>query len=123
VTRTALVIACLFLMGRSTALAGDTLWTRRDSGEHPRTLLVDRDDNIIAVGTRYGVGTGNDVFVVKYSADGTRQWYVTIAGPGASQDEAKGAAMDPAGNIYITTSTGLFPDFDILTVKLDPTGI
>ncbi|MCX6843960.1 MAG: SBBP repeat-containing protein [candidate division WOR-3 bacterium] len=124
-TRTVLTAACLFLMGANMALADDTLWTRYFRGDrdcYGRTLLVDHDDNIIAVGTWLGAGTGNDVGVVKVSPDGTRLWFVTVAGPGAYNDEAKGAALDPDGNIYVTALSGLFPDFDIMTVKLDPTG-
>ncbi|MCX6841187.1 MAG: SBBP repeat-containing protein [candidate division WOR-3 bacterium] len=124
-TRTVLTAACLFLMGTSMALADDTLWTRYFPGDrdcYGRTLLVDHDDNIIAVGTCLGAGSGNDVGVVKVSPDGTRLWFVTVAGPGAYNDEAKGAALDPDGNIYVTASSGLYPDFDIMTVKLDPTG-
>ncbi|MCX6843959.1 MAG: SBBP repeat-containing protein, partial [candidate division WOR-3 bacterium] len=63
-----------------------------------------------------------DIGVVKYSSDGTLQWSATIAGPGAFNDEVKGATLDPDGNIYVTASSGLYPDFDIMTVKLDPTG-
>ena len=124
-TRTVLTTACLFLMGTSAAIADDTLWARyfrSDRDCYGRTLLVDKDDNIIAVGTCMGAGSGNDVGVVKVSPDGTRLWFVTVAGPGAYNDEAKGAALDADGNIYFTASSGLYPDFDIMTVKLDPTG-
>ncbi len=124
-TRTVLTIACLFLMGANAALADDTCWTRHfnlDGDCYARALLVGQEDNIIAVGTRIGGATGNDVVVVKYSPDGTLEWSAVIAGPGAYNEEAKGAALDPNGNIYITASTGLYPDFDIMTVKLDPTG-
>ena len=124
-TRTVLTTACLFLMGTSAAIADDTLWARyfrSDRDCYGRTLLVDKDDNIIAVGTCMGAGSGNDVGVVKVSPDGTRLWFVTVAGPGAYNDEAKGAALDPDGNIYVTALSGLYPDFDIMTVKLDPTG-
>jgi hypothetical protein len=109
------------------ALADDTLWTRRYDGQgrrddYARTVLNDQEDNVIVVGTCLGTGTGNDVGVVKYASDGTQLWFVTIAGQGASNDDAKGAALDPLGNIYITASSGLYPDYDILTVKLTPAG-
>jgi hypothetical protein len=109
------------------ALADDTLWTQRYDGQgrrddYAKVVLVDQQDNVIVVGTCMGAGSGNDVGVVKYSSDGTQQWFATIAGPGAYNDEAKGAALDPSGNIYVTASSGIFPDYDILTVKLTPSG-
>jgi hypothetical protein len=124
-TRAVLTATCLLLLGASTALADDTLWTRRYAGDHDcyaQTVLTDQEDNIIVVGTCLGAGTGNDIGVVKYSSDGTQQWFVTIAGSGSNNDEAKGAGVDTAGNIYVTGSSGLFPDYDILTVKLTPSG-
>jgi len=105
----------------------DTLWTRRYNGQgnrddNARVVLVDREDNVISVGSCIGVGTGNDIGVVKYAADGSQQWFVTIAGSGASNDDAKGAALDTLGNIYITGTTGTYPNYNIMTVKLTPTG-
>ena len=124
-TRAVLTAACLFLLGAGTALAGDTLWTRRYEGTrdgYARALLVDRKDNVIVVGTCLGAGTGNDVVVVNYSPDGALHWSTTIAGPGASSDEARAAALDSLGDIYVTASTGIFPDLNILTIKLTPSG-
>ncbi len=123
--RAVLAAVCLFLLGASAAFGRDTLWTRRYEGTrdgYARALLVDRKDNVIAVGTCLGAGTGNDVVVVKYGPDGAMKWSTTIAGPGASSDEARTAALDSLGNIYVTASTGIFPDLDILTIKLTPSG-
>jgi hypothetical protein len=125
VTRAVLTAACLLLLGASTALADDTLWTRhfnRGRDCYARALLVDQEDNIIVVGTCLGAGSGHDIVVVKYSSDGTEQWFATIAGPGASNDEVNDAALDPAGDIYITSTAGIYPDYDIMTVKLIATG-
>ena len=126
-TRAVLTAACLLLLGTSMALAADTLWTRRYDGQgrrddYAKTVLVDQDDNVIVVGTCMGTSSGNDVGVVKYDSAGNQMWFATIAGPGASDEEAKGAALDPSGNIYITASTGLYPDFDIMTVKYTSQG-
>ncbi|MCX6841252.1 MAG: hypothetical protein NTX53_03060, partial [candidate division WOR-3 bacterium] len=58
-TRAALAAACLLLLGASTALADDTLWTRHYNADRDcfaQALLVDREDNIIAVGTSLGAG-------------------------------------------------------------------
>ena len=130
-TRAVLTAACLFLMGTSTAIADDTipdiLWTWRYDGQGGRddfakTVLVDEDDNVIVVGTCMGTNRSNDVGVVKYSPDGTELWLATIAGPGASNEEVKGAAVGPNGAIYICASSGLYPDFDFLVVKYTAEG-
>ncbi|MCX6841184.1 MAG: SBBP repeat-containing protein [candidate division WOR-3 bacterium] len=124
-TRAVLTAACLFLLGASAAPARDTLWTRRYQGTldgYARALLVDRQDNVIVVGTCLGAATGNDVVVVKYGPGGDLQWSATFAGPGASGDEARAAALDSLGDIYVTASTGVFPDVNILTIKLTPSG-
>ena len=129
--RAVLTIACLLLLGTSMAFADDTipdtLWTRRYDGQgrrddYAKTVLVDKHDNIIVVGTCLGAGSGNDVGVVKYDSTGTQLWFVTIAGPGAYNEEARGAAVGPNGAIYICASSGLYPDFDFLVVKLTADG-
>ncbi|MCX6841185.1 MAG: SBBP repeat-containing protein [candidate division WOR-3 bacterium] len=127
-TRAVLTAACLLLLGASAALGDDdTMWTRRYDGQgrrddYAKTVLVDQEDNVIVVGTCMGNGSGNDVGVVKYDSAGTEMWFATIAGPGASNEEAKGAAVGPNGFIYITASTGVYPDFDIMTVKYTAQG-
>ena len=130
-TRAVLTAACLFLLGTSMALADDTipdiLWTWRYDGQGGRdddakTVLVDQNDNVIVVGTCMGAGSGNDVGVVKYSPDGTELWLATIAGPGSSSEEARGAAVGPNGAIYICASSGLYPDFDFLVVEYTAEG-
>jgi len=131
VPRAVLTIACLLLLGTSMAFADDsipdTLWTRRYDGQgrrddYAKTVLVDQEDNIIVVGTCMGTGSGNDVGVVKYDSTGTQMWFATIAGPGAYNEEAKGAAVGPNDAIYICASSGLYPDLDIMVVKLTADG-
>ena len=129
--RAVLTIACLLLLGTSMAFADDsipdTLWTRRYDGQgrrddYAKTVLVDQEDNVIVVGTGLGTGSGNDVEVVKYDSAGNQIWFATIAGPGGNNDEARGAALGPNGDIYICASSGLYPDFDIMVVKLPAAG-
>jgi hypothetical protein len=128
VNKAILAAACLLLLAASTASADDTLWTRRFNGpgnrdDAARKVFVDAQDNVIAVGSCIGIGTGNDIVAVEYDADGTLLWSTTIAGAGASNDDAKGAAADSATRaIYITSTTGIYPDYNIMTVKLDATG-
>jgi len=125
VTRAVLTIACLFLLGTSMALA-DTLWTRRYSGpagdDVAKVVLTDASNNVIMVGSSAGYDYANDFVVVKYSPDGDTFWTRRIAGPPGSNDDAMAAAIDPSGAVSITGSTGSWPDFNILTVKLYPDG-
>jgi hypothetical protein len=52
-----------------------------------------------------GNAGGNDVFVTKFKADGTALVYSTYLG-GSGDDEGTGIVVDPAGNAYVTGTTG-----------------
>ena len=124
-TRAVLTIACLFLLGTSMALA-DTLWTRGYSGpggeDAAKAVLTDASNNVIMVGSSASYGYDNDFVVVKYSPNGDTIWTKRIAGPSGSNDDAMAAAIDSSGAVSVTGSTGTWPDFNILTVKLYPDG-
>jgi len=127
VNRAVLTVACLFLLGASTTFADDTLWTRRyngtgDRNDAARVALVDASGGVIVVGSTVGSTTGLDISVVKYNSAGFQLWTATIAGSGTSHDEAAGAALDRTGAIHVTGTTGTYPNYDILTVKLNADG-
>jgi len=125
VTRTVAALFCLVVL--STAFAGDTLWTRRYAGpaaqdDEACIVLVDSLDNVIIVGTVVGVGSGLDIAVVKYGPAGNQIWARGISGPGASNDRAGGACIARDGTVYVSGSTGAFPDYNVLTVGIDASG-
>ena len=71
--------------------------------------------------------TGGDVLVAKFSSTGQKLWDKTIASPGA--EYARGIAVDPTGNVYITGQTdGTLPGqtsaggIDSFVAKYDTNG-
>jgi len=86
-----------------------------------------------ALDVSYNLGT--DVFVSKFSKDGSRLLYSTFIG-GGDYDEGLGIRLDDEGNIYVggltnssdfPTTTGAFDetangDMDLFLLKIDPTG-
>jgi len=70
-------------------------------------------------------GGGGDVFVVKYSSAGVKQWTRQLGT--SSGDYGLGIAVDSAGNVYVTGSTdgsldgnGNAGDRDVFVLKLSP---
>jgi beta-propeller repeat-containing protein len=106
----------------------DMLWARRAGGvdsDVGYAVATDSFGNIYVAGAFYGtndvpsvqplVSAGlSDIFVAKYNADGGLLW-ARRAG-GTSYDEARGVAVDGAGNVYVT---GLFQ----LTANFGPTNL
>jgi len=108
-------------------LAGDTLWTRRYDGpahsdEMACGVFTDAERNVIVLGSSPGTTTAFDIVVLKYSPGGDSLWVNRIAGPGTSNDIAQAGAVDASGAIYLTATTGTYPDYNILTLKLNPDG-
>ncbi|OFY71907.1 MAG: hypothetical protein A3G23_05130 [Bacteroidetes bacterium RIFCSPLOWO2_12_FULL_37_12] len=74
------------------------------------SITTDVDSNIIVTGqfkftTDFGgqslTSAGmQDIFIAKYSYDGTLQWVKQIGG--VTNDQGKGVAVDASGNIYVT---------------------
>jgi len=85
-----------------------TLSTDWDGG-----VATDSSGNVYVTGSTGGGLDGNtsagsyDIFVVKYSSSGTKQWTKQLGT--SSTDWALGVATDPSGNVYVTgyTSGGL----------------
>jgi beta-propeller repeat-containing protein len=87
------------------------------SGEDAgNAIAIDRGENIYVAGSTHSpdfpvvhpaqptMGGDQDAFVVKIAADGSHVIYATYLG-GSGRDEARGIALDGAGNAYLTGKT------------------
>jgi hypothetical protein len=86
--------------------AGQIIWETAYDGpahgiDYVKALALDADGNAIVCGASYGGHTGRDYVTLKVNANGKRAWVRRYAGPGGF-DEARGVAVDPAGNVYVT---------------------
>jgi hypothetical protein len=93
---------------------GTVTWTRLagSNGEDiGYGVQVDSSDNVFVCGSTDGLmsGPGNanagldDIFVIKYTSSGTKQWTKMFGGTG--DDIARGLVLDSFNNIFITGYT------------------
>ena len=119
--------------------SGIKQWTRQlgtSGDEFSRGIYTDSIGNIyITGGTTGGLdgnsnagNGGNDLFVAKYDANGTKQWTRQLGTSG--DDYAYDIAIDSLDNIYVTggTNGGLdgytnAGDHDLFVVKFDVSGV
>jgi hypothetical protein len=70
-----------------------------------------------------GSDAGSDIVTIKYSPSGERLWAMYYDGPGHGLDAAVAAAVDGAGNVYVTgRSEGYISGSDFVAIKYDPGG-
>ena len=96
---------------------GNVLWVKKPNGvSDGRTLKTDVGGNVYVAGNFsdslfFGttkllkLGSGNDIFIVKYDQNGNFVW--AFREGGKSADEVYGSDLDAANNFYIT---GMFVD-------------
>ncbi len=109
--------------------SGDSQWTARYDGpangtDWANAIAVSDNGDICVTGYSQDTLTDCDYVTVKYNAAGSRQWTARYNGPADGYDEARAAAADGDGNVYVTggsagTGTG---SSDCATVKYDATG-
>ena len=81
----------------------------RSSNDFAYGVATDISGNVYVAGGTEGGLDGNtsagntDLFVVKYSSSGTKQW--TNQFGSSSRDSANGVAPDSSGNVYVTGKT------------------
>jgi FlgD Ig-like domain/Beta-propeller repeat len=110
-----IVVAVLVMISSHPLLATTPLhfWSQRfgsTSADGGQRVVVDASGNIIVVGYFGGTvdfGGGGlvsagatDIFVAKYTANGTYKWSKRFGSTGA--DEAHGVTVDAAGNVFVT---------------------
>ncbi|MFI5252377.1 MAG: SBBP repeat-containing protein [Bacteroidota bacterium] len=89
-----------------------------------KAVASDRSGNYYVAGATESTWTYIDMMVIKYDAAGKVIWRQTYDGPSHDLDVATAVATDPHGNVYITGySSGIYYDFDFLTIKYDSNGV
>jgi len=73
----------------------------RHMDDYVNGLALDAHGNAYVVGASVGVHSGRDYVTIKVRASGSRAWVRRYAGPDVF-DEARGVAVDPTGNVYVT---------------------
>jgi len=79
------------------------------TNDYANGVATDSSGNVYVTGGTNGGLDGNtnagntDLFVVKYSSSGTKQWTKQLGS--SSRDFANGVATDSSGNVYVTGST------------------
>ncbi len=117
---------------------GTLRWQQRYQGalngaEFGRIAVVAGDAIVVAGHStnRYsGANGGLDFVTAKYGPDGTRRWLVLFNGDADNRDAVYALATDPAGNVYVTGTSGSIPEDpsavsgdDWMTIKYSGDGV
>ena len=87
--------------------SGNEIWSMKLT-DYPKLVVCDHSDNIIVAGnTEYDEyatpDEKNDVFLTKYSSDGTQIWTEMVATN--TEDQVTSVAIDSTDNIFMTGDT------------------
>ena len=91
--------------------------------DRANSIAVDASGNVYVTGRSGGSGTNYDYATVKYNQYGTQLWVARYNGPNNNYDEAKVVKVDASGNVYVTGTSGNFPNCDYATVKYNSLGV
>jgi len=90
-------------------------------------IAVDLSKNIYATGSFYHGSSDNDIYTIKYNAQGDSLWTAIYNGLGNNQDLVEAMGIDSFGDVYITGNTRDFIDgqFNIncFTLMYDSIGV
>ncbi|MBK6877134.1 MAG: SBBP repeat-containing protein [Ignavibacteria bacterium] len=86
------------------------------------TQLIMRE-NVYAAGKIFSTGSGFDIFVSKYDANGSTIWERTFDGTGNAKDIAYAVKVDNSGNVFVAgESTGDRTGADFVTIEYSSDG-
>ena len=116
---------------------GGAKQTGSSKADHPAGIAVDSKSNIYVTGRTLGNMDGNsnpsstiyDLFLLKYSFQGSLQWLKQV-GDDSTFEESNGVAIDSSDNVYITGSTSIglngipyIGGYDVFLVKYNSAGV
>ncbi len=112
--------------------SGNQQWSQllgTSSDDWGKDVSVDSTGNVYVTGSSYGNFDGHtnsgerDMFLVKYSSSGVKQWSQLLGSGG--YDGGEGISVDSAGNIYVTGLFGYSKSGggDMFLLKYDSSGI
>lgn len=118
---------CMLLSKYSSggSLLWDETFTLNTAGNvHVGDVALDASGNVLVTGAAYNGSTNNyDVFVVKYNASGTQQWYHTYNGAGNSYDGGAALVCDTNDDVYLTGAAWESSvNVDIVTIRYNSSG-
>lgn len=105
---------------------GNLQWVQRYNGgssDEGVSLTVDDSGNIYTCGYKNLSAANPDYLVIKYLPDGTVAWLQTYNSASNAQDYAADIKVDIDGNVYVTGSSYVTPDFDYYTIKYNSQGV
>lgn len=105
---------------------GNELWVQRYNGglvDAGNEITIDQFDNIYVCGSKYRTSANPDYLVIKYQPNGTTEWLQSYNSTDNKEDFAQDIKVDQYGNVFVTGSSYINPDYDYLTVKYSNTGV
>ena len=101
----------------------------RNLNDYPQAMTVDKDGNVLVVGSTPGTANGidenYDIVVLKYTNDGTLAWTYQFSGPAGFNDQPSSVAVDNNGDVLVTgaSSQNGGNSFKFTTLKLSGAGL
>lgn len=112
--------------------AGATQWTRTidatTENDEGAAITTDASGNVFIAGYSNGVGTYDDIRLLKYNSSGVLQLDITYNGPTSQLDKAEAIWVSPSGDIFLAGYTDSDPDvnvnnYDYIILKYNSLGI